>query len=103
MRRPRRAERRGKSGLLRLLAGISEADSGSIEGLEAYRASYVPDNLEFPAGASALSWLVYMARLKCVADSRSKAERAATLALESLGLAAHAGREAAGLSRGMSG
>ena len=61
----------------------------------------MPDNLEFPAGASALSWLVYMARLKCVADSRSKAERAATLALESLGLAAHAGREAAGLSRGM--
>ena len=91
----------GKSSLLRLLAGISEADSGSIVGLDAYRASYVPDSLEFPAGVSALSWLSYVARLKGAAESRGKAERATMHALESLGLASHANREAVRLSRGM--
>jgi len=91
----------GKSSLLRLLAGISRPDSGTIEGLESFSASYIPDKLEFPAGFSALSWLSYIARLKDPERSRRKAEREATRALESLGLGSSAEREASRLSRGM--
>jgi ABC-type multidrug transport system ATPase subunit len=91
----------GKSSLLRLLAGIARSDGGRIEGLESFRSSYIPDSLEFPAGSSALAWLAYLARLKGAAKGRREAELSAMRALGSLGLSAHAEREAASLSRGM--
>ena len=91
----------GKSSLLRILAGISRPDSGTVTGLESFRVSYIPDKLEFPAGFSALSWLSYVSRLKESAKGRRKSEREAMRALESLGLGSYADREAARLSRGM--
>jgi len=91
----------GKSSLLRILAGISRADSGILSGLEAFRAAYVPDSLDFPAGGSAFAWLSFVARLKGAAKGSREAAALAGRALESMGLTERARRPAAGFSRGM--
>jgi Cu-processing system ATP-binding protein len=91
----------GKSSLLRIFGGITRPDSGLLEGLADFRSSYVPDGIEFPRGSSALSWLAFAARIKGAATGRREALSLASRALESLGLGAHAHREAALFSRGM--
>lgn len=91
----------GKSSLLRILAGASSPDAGSVEGLEAFSSAYVPDALEFPSSVTVLEWMAYAARLKGAASKRRDALSAAEEALAAVGLSESRDREASTLSRGM--
>jgi ABC-type multidrug transport system ATPase subunit len=91
----------GKSSLLRILAGVSLPDEGRIAGLEDFRVGYLPDTLDLPAGASAKSWLAWLARLKGAVRGRRAANDLALRVLAEAGLAEAAGRDAATFSRGM--
>ena len=60
----------GKSTLLKVLAGVTQPDTGQVDGLEAFTISYLPDRLAFARGWTAWSWLTMTARWKKASPGR---------------------------------
>jgi ABC-2 type transport system ATP-binding protein len=102
----------GKTTFMRILAGIVNASSGSVQvdghdvnsetGKQAVKAmlGYLPQELGMYPELSAAQFVDYMAILKGIDDSQKRRQRVETV-LEMVGLCEQAGRKIKGFSGGM--